>query len=321
MRINFEPRGLDEDINTPHNKTIEALNLAEYSEFKTHSKVYAFAEKHYEKAQEPKPEQAGKPTAKPRKRHSEAVAEQEQAEQGVTSFNSDTNKDLAENHKHKVYRKFDKDNVKLSPVLELNEKQFMQEHEKAVDRLMGSASISNGDPNLQIYDKLLRSILKMLDHRGYINDYLTIDQNVQKVQFDRTELQKDAFYDKAEKQHHSKIEDDYKVLAGEMKRGLKKPSKEVLQDLNSIIDFYNSGNDFSKITKKQSKFFNDILKPMKEKIDKQVEKGVDVFNLNGDLNYDKLGKIYSATKQEAIEKDIKKEKKKDKNNGLSFSMT
>jgi hypothetical protein len=312
MRVKFEPRGLDEDISIPHNKTIEALTLTEYSEFKTHSKVYAFAEKHYDSGQEPK-QVSSKLASKPRKRKSEAVAEQEQAEQGVSSFNSETEKDLAENHQHKVYRKFNKDNMKLSPVLELSESEYLKEHDKAVERLVSSGSVSKGDPSKQIFDNILRSILKMLDHRGYINDYLTMDQNRQKLQFNRTELAKDAFYKKKENKHNNKIEEDYKIIAGEMNKGLKKPSQELANDLNSILSFYNKGNDFSKMNKQQSKFFNDILIPMIEKIDKFMEKGEEV-------NYDKLGKIYVETKKEALNKDHKKEMKKGKSQSYSLSM-
>lgn len=319
MIVNFIPRGLDEDINTPHNKIIQELTLSEYSELKTHSKVYGFAEKHYEKAQEVKPEVGDGNTPKARKPRSQAVAEQEQVEQGVASFDPDTQKDVGEAHQHKVYRKFDKSVVKLPPVLELSAEKYMQEHNKAVNRLMEHASVSQGDPNLKIYDDIMRALLKMLDHRDYINDYLTIKQNRQDIEFNKSELKKDALYDKKEKKHRRKIEEDYKVIVGEID-GMEvgKPSQEILKDINAITDFAvnQSGNNVSEMNKEQKKFFTDILKPMEQKIAKHENKGINLRNPDGSLDAGKLGQLYIDTKKEAIEKQLKKSKRKE--NSLSM---
>ncbi|PMR71776.1 hypothetical protein [Billgrantia endophytica] len=312
MRVNFTPRGLDEDINTPHQKIAERLTLTEYSEFKSISKVYDFAEKHYEKAQELEPGLSGKkPASQTRKPRRKAIPE---LESGISGFDPDAQEDMEEDSPHKVYRKFDKKGVELPLVLQLTEEEYMKEHERAVDKLMQSASISNGDPNLKPYDTIMRTLLSMMDHRGYINDYLTIDQNRKTLEFDKSELKRDALYVKKEKEHKKQIEQDYKVISGEMdSMELDKPSQEILRDINAMTDFAvnNNGNNVSEMNKEQKRFFTDILKPMEQKISKHENKGMDLRKPDGSLDPNKLGQLYVETKKQAIDKHQKKAKRKE----------
>lgn len=296
--VEFTARDMGEDLDTPHTKLYKSLTLAQYNEIKAQNANYANqydSNRVEHKALRKRPVYAN--TNKP---SSEARAEQEQAMQGVTNFNSTEQDRVKEASGPKVYRTLDKKGIALPPHLDLDPEEIIAKSNQAVDRLIQPSGV----PELKKYEDLLRNILKMFIHTNLVDNHIILRDDREKAIFDYKKIEEDAIIAKEEQKHFKKVNNNLKELSKEFGNLEFKPARnEALIDLETVMYLAREKKfDALSMNRDQKKFYRDILKPMAKKV-YGVSKGEKIFNSEGELDYNKLSKIYTDTKRESLEKE------------------
>lgn len=329
-QVRFTARDLEDNINKPHDKVYEKLSLAPYSEEFSHSKVYSFADKYYEN----KPKKGRKAPKKPKEfdiastqtdksniekavdRMKQDPAYSKPVYKGKQAPEGDTPEEVTdvEDKGIKSYREFDEKGIRLPAIMRLSKEELAVERERALSRYNFSGVISQGDPDLKVFDDIMEHLWKLTDQRGYINRYLEAKEGLDNLYFNKTQLDKDVLLNKENKKHDKEIKKDYKRLSKEMdKMELSEPTEEILRDIKAMTDFAvkQSGTNKAEMSDEQKEFYNDVLKPMQRQISKLEGSERDIKNEDGSFNLDKLGHLYIETKEKALDKELKKKKGND----------
>ena len=330
-QVRFTARDLDEDINEPHDKVYEKLSLAPYSEEFSHSKVYSFADKYYDnkpkkgkkalnkaieidKTDTPTGESNIEKAVNRMKKNPDFRKPVYKGKQAPEAETPEVSAEIEDNKGIKSYREFDENGIRLPAIMRLSQEDLAVERERALSRYNFSGVISQGDPDLKVFDDIMEHLWKLTDQRGYINRYLEAKEGLDNLYFNKAKLDKDVLLDKKKKKHDKEIKQDYKRLSKEMdKMELSEPTEEILRDIKAMTDFAvkQSGTNKAEMSDEQKEFYNDVLKPMKREISKLDGGERDIRNEDGSFNIDKLGHLYIETKEKALDKELKKKKGND----------
>lgn len=330
-QVRFTARDLDEDINEPHDKVYGKLSLASYSEEFSHSKVYSFADKYYnnkpkkgkktlnkaieiDKTDTPTSESNIEKAVNRMKENPDFRKPVYKGKQAPEAETPEVSAEIEDNKGVKSYREFDENGIRLPAIMRLSQEELAVERERALSRYSFSGVISQGDPDLKVFDDIMEHLWKITDQRGYINRYLEAKEGLDNLYFNKTQLDKDVLLDKENKKHDKEIKKDYKRLSKEMnKMELSEPTEEILRDIKAMTDFAvrQSGTNKAEMSDEQKEFYNDVLKPMKREVSKLEGGERDIRNEDGSFNLDKLGHLYIETKEKALDKELKKQKGND----------
>jgi hypothetical protein len=329
-QIRFTARDLDDDITEPHDKVYEKLSLAPYSEEFSFSKVYSFADKYYDN----KPKKGKKIPEKVSEfdigssatnksniekavnrikqdpAYRKPVYKGKQAPEVNTPEEDNDIKDKG----IKSYREFDEKGIRLPAIMRLSQEELAIERERALSRYNFSGAISQGDPDLKVFDDIVEHLWKLTDQRGYINRYLEAKEGLDNLYFNKTQLDKDVLLQEENKKHDKEIKKDYKRLSKEIDNmEFSQPTEEILRDIKAMTDFAVSQNGINKaeMSGEQKEFYYGVLRPMEREISKQEGGEKDIKNEDGSFNLDKLGHLYIETKEKALDKELKKKKGND----------